>query len=137
MSNKLLLASFAGNLLLCITAFFLFQSNNVLNVKTGEQAATLAATTDNVEMYKTRETQCVAATKELVRQHTVEIQTLKSMADANVTRNRAKLDRLLMDRGRIESVLRTIRQPSKAPDAQGRLDAINRMVDAYIEELKK
>lgn len=135
--GKALIASVVGNLMLVITAFFLFNTNSKLNVQSGEQAASLAGERKNVAMYKERETQCVAAQKTLVIEHRKEIDALQAMASNAAKANAARIEALTMERGRVEALIRGIKPPVKGSNAEERLENINKMIDGYITELRQ
>lgn len=130
-------ASVVGNALLAVSAYLLYTTNTSLNVTSGAQKATIAASVKTTEAYKQQVAQCVSEQKRLIVEHRNQIGAYQSASIRALELNKERLDSLLMERGRIEQALNRIKMPEVNKEPSERLAAIDRMIDAYIADLRR
>ena len=135
--GKLLLGSVVGNLLLALSAYFLFVSNTKLNVTKGEQSAAISGYMSGRKDLVARVNSCVDDQVKMAKNHKAQINGLKDAADRMAKENREQIETLLVDRGRLQILVRTIQKPTDSENPQERIDKIEKMVNSYIEEKNK
>lgn len=137
MLSRMIWVSVAGNIMLALSAWFLFNSNSSLNVENGKSVARIETYQKANEEYKGQVQQCRNDKLILIQQHTQQVRAFENISRQREAAAREAINTSVKERGRIEAILKGIRKPEVSNDAEERLRRINALVDGYIEELNR
>lgn len=134
MLSRMIWVSVAGNIMLAISAWLLFNSNTDLHETNGRSVAQIATYQKSNEEYKGQLEQCRSDKIYLITEHTKQVNAFENISKQRELAARDAILGAVKERGRVEAIIRGIRMPEVASTDAERLRRIEAMVDSYVEE---